>query len=88
MVEFLTVHIPQTLKIECPLIHVSCLNTVSDVELYIVPFFEGETYDIVKEKGVPIIGPAAIIFLIKQEVCRCVIALLWSCLSMCIYMSF
>ena len=58
----------QSLKIECPLIHVSCLNTVSDVELYLVPFFEGETFDTVKEKGVPIIGPAAIIFLIKQEV--------------------
>ena len=33
-----------------------------------MPFFDGETYDTIKEKGVPIIGPAAIIFLIKQEV--------------------
>ena len=59
---------PQTLKVECPLIHVSLLNTVTEVELYLLPFFEGETYDTVKEKGVPIIGPAAMIFLIKQEV--------------------
>ena len=38
------------------------------MDLYLLPFFEGETYELVSKLGVPIIGPAAIIYLLKHEV--------------------